>query len=98
MPFNMNGNTTDTPLWSGGTLEAMRLWGGGFVRQLRMVYLVADADNRARIAAAWPELGQQYREMAKRLRDAGAETLDLPAASPDPLGEALNSGDGSYRP
>ena len=46
------------------TIGAMIQFGGGFVEQLARLYHRADADNRARIQAAWPEYWQRYTELA----------------------------------
>lgn len=46
------------------TIGAMMQFGGGFVEQLARLYHRADADNRARIQAAWPEYWQRYTELA----------------------------------
>ena len=48
--------------------QAMKDCGGGFVKQLGHLYRLADETNQARIKAAWPELWQNYTEMAERLR------------------------------
>jgi len=67
--------------WDENVLEAMAVYGGHFVRELRQAYLAADDENRRRICAAFLELGQHYREMATRLRERDAEEpLDMPAA------------------
>ena len=69
--------------WDEKVLEAMAVWGGGFVKQLRLAYLRADSDNRRRILEVWdPLYGPQYREQAKRLRQReqdDEETLAVPA-------------------
>ena len=46
------------------TIGAMMTFGGGFVEQLARLYQSADANNRARIQAAWPEYWQRYTELA----------------------------------
>jgi len=43
---------------------AMARYGGGFVSLLAKLYRQADADNRARIKAAWPEYFRKYAELA----------------------------------
>ena len=43
--------------------KAMEKWGGGFASALAVAYFHADADNKARILAAWPELFDRYRRM-----------------------------------
>ena len=52
------------------TIGAMLQFGGGFVVQLARLYQSADANNRARIQAAWPEYWQRYTELAAH-RDQG---------------------------
>jgi hypothetical protein len=44
--------------------KAMEKWGGGFAAALAVAYFHADADNKARILAAWPELFERYRRMS----------------------------------
>jgi hypothetical protein len=44
--------------------SAMILYGGTFAVQLGHLWSVADLENRARVTAAWPELWDQYRELA----------------------------------
>ena len=41
----------------------MEKLGGGFASALAVAYFRADADNQARILAAWPELFERYRRM-----------------------------------
>jgi hypothetical protein len=43
--------------------KAMEKWGGGFAAALAVAYFHADADNKARILAAWPDLFERYRRM-----------------------------------
>ena len=45
--------------------KAMEKWGGGFASALAVAYFHADADNKARILAAWPNLFEHYRRMAQ---------------------------------
>jgi len=45
--------------------KAMEKWGGGFASALAVAYFHADADNQARLLAAWPELFERYRRMAQ---------------------------------
>jgi hypothetical protein len=42
------------------TFESMRIYGGGFCRQLSQAWLVADLNNRARIERAFPHLLEDY--------------------------------------
>jgi hypothetical protein len=66
--------------WTDDVIEAMHVWGGGFVQALADAYVRADADNRRRILEIWdPLYGAQYREGAKRLRESEDDTADLPA-------------------
>ena len=46
-------------------LEAMYRYGGGFVQALARCFSAADADNRSRLLAAFPELWEKYREFAR---------------------------------
>ena len=46
-------------------VKAMEKWGGGFASALAVAYFRADADNQARMLAAWPELFERYRLMAQ---------------------------------
>ena len=46
--------------------QAMDIWGGGFASALAVAYFRADADNQARMLAAWPNLFERYRQMARR--------------------------------
>jgi hypothetical protein len=54
--------------WDEFTLEAMAIWGGGFVQHLSRLYRLADAENRRRIEATWPEYGSRYTQIGERLR------------------------------
>lgn len=42
------------------TLEAMRKFGGGFVKMLGQLAAHADSDNLERIKKAWPEYWAEY--------------------------------------
>lgn len=42
------------------TLDAMNYYGGGFVSKLSDAWRYADAENQARLAAAFPHLLAQY--------------------------------------
>jgi len=48
--------------------QAMKDYGGGFVKQLGHLYRLADETNQDRIKAAWPELWQNYTEIALATR------------------------------
>ena len=58
------------------TIEAMLHCGGGFVRALARAAQLADADNLARIKAAWPEYWSQYTEMSQWDTEYGARLLN----------------------
>lgn len=47
----------------------MEKLGGGFASALAMAYFRADADNQARILAAWPDLFERYRRMDQEMVD-----------------------------
>jgi hypothetical protein len=44
-------------------IHAMKNYGGGFVKQLAYLWLLADDDNCERIEAAWPEYIAKYRQI-----------------------------------
>lgn len=48
------------------TAEAMRRYGGGFVKALGEALAHADPRNRERIHDAFPEYWKQYRERAEK--------------------------------
>ena len=48
--------------------QAMKDYGGGFVKQLGQLYRLADDPNKAKIKECWSEYWQTYSEMAERLR------------------------------
>lgn len=48
--------------------QAMKDYGGGFVKQLGQLYRLADDLNKAKIKECWSEYWQTYSEMAERLR------------------------------
>jgi len=50
------------------TLEAMRKYGGGFVKHLGLAGAHADPQNLERIKKAWPEYWEQYSKMGESLR------------------------------
>jgi len=50
------------------TVEAMRMYGGSFVKQLAELYNCADHINLQKIKDTWPEYWKQYSEMAKRIK------------------------------
>ena len=47
------------------TIQAMRRYGGGFVKALGEAALFADSDNLARIKKAWPEYWSKYTRMSQ---------------------------------
>ena len=47
----------------------MEKLGGGFASALAVAYFRADADNQARILAAWPDLFERYRRMDQDMVD-----------------------------
>jgi hypothetical protein len=51
-------------------MEAMRLYGGSFASALAMAAYHADADNLATIKAAFPDLWEEYRELALARQNA----------------------------
>ena len=50
------------------TLEAMRQYGGGFVKQLSELCNIADRINLRKIKDTWPEYWKQYSGMAKQIK------------------------------
>jgi len=48
-------------------IEAMRRYGGSFVVALADCFIVADADNTARLIAAFPEIVARYKELGRDL-------------------------------
>lgn len=46
-------------------VEAMRQYGGSFVKALAECFLRADTDNFWKLKIAFPEYWKQYQEMAK---------------------------------
>ena len=54
---------TLTPL---DTAFVMSRRGGTFVRQLGVLYQVADEDNQRRLLAAFPEYFEKYRRLAEQ--------------------------------
>ena len=51
--------------------EAMMLRGGSFVQALGKAWYCADARNRARLIAAFPDYVAEYRELARLKRAQG---------------------------
>lgn len=45
-------------------IDMMERYGGGFATNLARAWRLADSDNSARLAKAFPELWDQYRFMA----------------------------------
>ena len=50
-------------------VEAMREYGGGFVRSLAACYIHADRENQAIIKASWPVYWQTYRDLARTMKE-----------------------------
>ncbi|MFA6158878.1 MAG: hypothetical protein WC763_04650 [Candidatus Paceibacterota bacterium] len=50
------------------TLEAMRKFGGGFVKALGNAGAQADKNNLERLKKAWPEYWKEYEHMGESLR------------------------------
>jgi hypothetical protein len=50
-------------------LEAMTVYGGGFVRQLAVLYRLADLDNQRKLATAFENYFRQYDELATRRKE-----------------------------
>lgn len=50
------------------TLEAMRKFGGGFVKALGNAGAHADRGNLERMKKAWPEYWKEYQHMGESLR------------------------------
>lgn len=46
-------------------VEAMRSYGGNFIRSLAECFLTADPNNLKRLCEAFPDYVQRYREMAE---------------------------------
>ncbi len=55
-----------------GTTDAMLQFGGGFVKQLALLYRQADAANRARLRDAFPDYWKTYSQLADRRKQNGA--------------------------
>jgi hypothetical protein len=45
------------------TVQAMRVYGGSFIRSLAGCFMFADAENAARLKAAFPDYWQKYSEL-----------------------------------
>jgi hypothetical protein len=54
-------------------IEAMQRYGGGFVAALGAAWVKADAQNRARLRAAFPAVLQEYHEIARQRRERERE-------------------------
>jgi len=50
-------------------LSAMQYHGGSFVQALAVAWFRADEENVARLKAAFPELWQEYADLAARTRE-----------------------------
>ena len=49
--------------------KTMERMGGGFASALAVAYYRADSNNKARILAAWPDLFEKYRRIARELAE-----------------------------
>ncbi len=56
------------------TLEAMRKFGGGFVKQLGIACAHADKENLARVKTAFPEYWKCYEHMGLSMRNNKEKT------------------------
>lgn len=66
----MAPTTYQSPIWE--ILEAMTCYGGGFVKELAMLYRLADHENRVKLVTTFEHYFVQYDEMARMAkRDAG---------------------------
>jgi hypothetical protein len=59
----MSINDTD------GIIDTMLTYGGSFAQAWARCYQAADDDNRKRLRDGFPELIEQYREMARLRRE-----------------------------
>jgi hypothetical protein len=50
-------------------IDAMRRYGGGFVKALAELATCADDENLARVKLTWPEYWIRYGELADRRRE-----------------------------
>ena len=53
------------PIENFHVVSAMNRYGGSFAKALSEAFFTADADNFARLKAAFPELWAEYEEMAR---------------------------------
>ena len=60
--------TTDAPITDDDIVRAMEIFGGSFVVTLGKLWHRADAVNRARIKATWPDVWEHYAEVAEMKR------------------------------
>ena len=51
--------------------QTMESIGGGFAAALALAYFRADGGNQARILAAFPDLFEKYRRIARELAESG---------------------------
>ena len=56
-------------------VDAMHAYGGSFERALARAWRCADESNQARIKATWPDLFEEYRELAAHAQAADARRL-----------------------
>ena len=62
-------NADELTTWNHRAAKAMERMGGGFASALAVAYYQADSDNKARILAAWPDLFEKYRRIARELAE-----------------------------
>jgi hypothetical protein len=51
------------------TLEAMRVYGGGFVKRIAEAHAAADERNAARLRDAFADYFAEYREIGQKMQD-----------------------------
>ena len=64
------------------TLEAIRIWGGSFMKHIGAAYMAADEQNRQKIRETWPREWAQYVEQGERLREQERAQEAAIAAAP----------------
>lgn len=62
-------------------VEAMRVYGGSFVKALALAYYHGDERNQAKIKATWPEYWAEYDEIAERREAQQARRTSWPAGA-----------------
>lgn len=56
-----------------GVIDAMRKYGGNFVKHLAALYIAADPDNRERIKDAFVEVWMKYLAMSMDMETEDSE-------------------------